>query len=150
VGLALNGKRCVFELAPALLLPQLLLTMMLVRLDLVRQWNVRVEAQLGYRNQVCTFCVGAADIQAADNASEVPGIMNVNDIASVRNGNVGRLICHCACQLPGNVRLNRQRTFQEWHEHGNFFGSSIINVLPSRGGFDAISLCCSLCARKGR
>ena len=76
------------------LLPfQLLVAVTLVGFDLARQRNVSIESQVGYRNEMGYLCIRAADVQAADNASLVPTINNINDIALPWNWNIWRLLC---------------------------------------------------------
>ena len=78
----------------ATLLPfQLLVAVTLVGFDLARQRNVSIEGQVGYRNEMRYRCISAANIQAAENASLVPTINNINDIALPRNWNIRRLLC---------------------------------------------------------
>ena len=72
---------------------QLLVAVTLVGFDLARQRNVSIEGQVGYRNEMRYRCISAADIQAAENASLVPTINNINDIALPRNWNIRRLLC---------------------------------------------------------
>ena len=78
----------------ATLLPfQLLVAVTLVGFDLARQRNVSIEDQVGYRNKMRYRCISTPDIQAADDASFVPAINNVNDIALFGNWNIRRLLC---------------------------------------------------------
>src|SRR2546430_648894 len=96
------------SISTALLLFLLLVSMTLVALDLARQRSMPIKGQMGYRYKKWVFRIGTADIQAAENATYIPGMKNVDHAALGGDGDVWRLLCQHTCQIWRDHCLDRQ------------------------------------------
>jgi Periplasmic binding protein len=96
------------SIATALLLFQLLVAVTLIHIDLTRQRKTPIKGQMGYRNEMWAFRIRTANIQAAENASHVPSIKNVDYVALTGDGDIRRLLCHRPRKIRRYIRLNRK------------------------------------------